>query len=135
MSERHFGITKPKRTPGTGANLFPPRLNAKPDLELHVEIGCNAGHVIVEWAKQNPQRAYIGIDWKFKPIFRGVEKGLKRGLDNLIFFRAHADRLKYMFGESEIDRLSLFFLIPGRANRSGKIASSRPSDWVKWREC
>src|SRR4051812_42016373 len=37
--------------------------------ELHVEIGCNAGHVIVEWAKANPRNAYVGIDWKFKPIF------------------------------------------------------------------
>lgn len=80
--------------------------------ELHVEIGCNAGHVVVEWATANPQHAYVGIDWKFKAIFRGAEKAAKRKLDNLIFLRAHADRLQYMFGPGEIDRLALYFPDP-----------------------
>lgn len=79
---------------------------------LHVEIGCNAGHVVVEWAAQNPSVAYIGIDWKFKPIFRAAEKGVKRKIDNLIFLRAHADRINYMFGPGEIDFLALYFPDP-----------------------
>jgi tRNA (guanine-N7-)-methyltransferase len=82
------------------------------DRKLHVEIGCNAGHVIVEWATAQPRDAYIGIDWKFKPIFRGVEKAQKRNLKNLVFFRAHAERLTYMFGPDEIDHLALFFPDP-----------------------
>ncbi len=80
--------------------------------ELHVEIGCNAGHVIVEWAKMHPSRSYIGIDWKFKPIFRAVEKSQKQNLKNLIFLRAHAQRLNYIFGPQEVDFLSLFFPDP-----------------------
>ncbi len=80
--------------------------------QLHVEIGCNAGHVTVEWAASNPHQAYIGIDWKFKPIFRATEKGMKKSLGNLLFFRAHADRLHFMFGEGEIDHLYLFFPDP-----------------------
>ncbi len=80
--------------------------------ELHVEIGCNAGHVIVEWASLYPENAYIGIDWKFKPIFRGTEKALKRNLKNLIFFRSHAERIQYMFGPREVDALYLFFPDP-----------------------
>ena len=80
--------------------------------ELHLEIGCNAGHVTVEWAARDPQHAFIGLDWKFKPIFRGAEKGVKRGLDNLLFFRAHAERIRFMFGENELDRVSIFFPDP-----------------------
>lgn len=80
--------------------------------KLHVEIGCNAGHVIVEWAKAHPEDLFIGIDWKFKPIFRGAEKAARRNLKNLIFLRAHAERLPYMFGPGEIDRLYLFFPDP-----------------------
>ncbi|MEO5970591.1 MAG: methyltransferase domain-containing protein, partial [Bdellovibrionia bacterium] len=57
--------------------------------ELHVEIGCNAGHVILEWAASKPEARFIGIDWKFKAIFRGAEKAQKRGLKNVLFFRAH----------------------------------------------
>ena len=79
---------------------------------LHVEVGCNAGHVVVEWATRDPKTAFIGLDWKFKPIFRGTEKGIKRGLSNLIFLRAHADRIGFTFGPGEIDFLALYFPDP-----------------------
>lgn len=79
---------------------------------LHLEIGCNAGHVIVEWAHQHPENRYIGLDWKFKSIFRGAEKVIKKDLKNLVFFRAHAERLDFMFGPEELDSISLFFPDP-----------------------
>jgi tRNA (guanine-N7-)-methyltransferase len=82
------------------------------DRKLHVEIGCNAGHVILEWAARDPSGAYVGLDWKFKPIFRGAEKAQKRGLSNLLFFRSHAERLRFMFAPGEIDFLYLFFPDP-----------------------
>lgn len=87
-------------------------LPPSPHRELHVEIGCNAGHVLVEWAQSHPEKAFIGIDWKFKPIFRAVEKGQKRNLKNLIFLRAHAERLNSIFGPQEVDSLFLFFPDP-----------------------
>jgi tRNA (guanine-N7-)-methyltransferase len=79
---------------------------------LHVEIGCNGGHVTLEWAAREPRAAWIGLDWKFKQIHRGAEKADKRGLGNLIFLRGHADRLRYMFGDGEIDHLYLYFPDP-----------------------
>ena len=82
------------------------------DALLHVELGCNAGHVIVEWANQNPKDFYIGVDWKFKAIHKAAEKAQKRKLSNLMFFRAHSERVQYMFGPQEIDRLYLFFPDP-----------------------
>jgi tRNA (guanine-N7-)-methyltransferase len=96
---------------GKWREAFPERLRS-PQTELHLEIGCNAGHVTVEWAKKNPNRAYIGLDWKFKAIHRGAEKTIKRDIDNLLFFRAHAMRLKYMFGESELDQIAIYFPDP-----------------------
>lgn len=80
--------------------------------ELSVEIGCNTGHVIREWAARDPANDYIGIDWKFKIIHRGAEKTLAQGLKNLVLFRAHAERLNYMFGPAEVDHLFLFFPDP-----------------------
>jgi tRNA (guanine-N7-)-methyltransferase len=91
-----------------------------PARELHVEIGCNGGHVILEWAAQNPKNAYIGLDWKFKQIFRGAEKSIKRELQNLIFFRAHAERLQFMFAPGEVDHLYLFFPDPWPKNSDWK---------------
>ncbi len=81
-------------------------------IPLHVEIGCNAGHVCLEWARQNPNALYIGIDWKFKQIYRLAEKSQKFEVRNLLAFRANADRLPFMFTEGEIDFLHMFFPDP-----------------------
>lgn len=80
--------------------------------KLHVEVGCNAGHVVLENAKRNPTDAFIGIDWKIKMIHWAAEKTQKRGLRNMIFARAHANRLGHLFGPEEIDTLSIFFPDP-----------------------
>jgi tRNA (guanine-N7-)-methyltransferase len=79
---------------------------------LHVELGANAGHVVVEWAARDPAAAYIGLDWKIKAAVRAAEKGAKRQLPNLTFIRANAARLKYIFAPGEIDFLYLFFPDP-----------------------
>jgi tRNA (guanine-N(7)-)-methyltransferase len=79
---------------------------------LYVEIGCNAGHVVLEWAVRDPKACYIGVDWKFKMIHKGAEKAGKRGISNLLFLRGHADRLKFMFGPREVDALYLYFPDP-----------------------
>lgn len=103
-TEKHRGewlkMFPAKSLPGTSLN------------DLHVEIGCNGGHVILEWAAKRPAEAFIGIDWKFKQIFRAAEKASERNLKNLLLFRAHASRLSYMFRKSEIDHLYLFFPDP-----------------------
>ncbi len=88
-------------------------LSAKgPPAELHVEIGCNTGHVTRAWAGRHPERLYIGIDWKFKIIYRGAEKASEKGLKNLLFFRGNVERIRYMFGEGEVDFLYLYFPDP-----------------------
>ena len=116
LQDRVYSDNLTERHAGNWRNSIPDTLkNAAQGTatrELHVEIGCNCGHVVVEWAARNPQHAYIGLDWKFKPIFRAAEKTVKRGIDNALFFRAHAERLEYMFGPGEIDRLYLFFPDP-----------------------
>jgi tRNA (guanine-N7-)-methyltransferase len=93
---------------GGWREAFPPEARR----ELHVEIGCNGGHVLLEWAARRPEAAWVGVDWKFKQIHRGAEKARKRGLKNVRFFRAHAERLPFMFGPGEIDHLYLFFPDP-----------------------
>lgn len=79
---------------------------------LHVEIGCNTGHVTRAWAERDPASLFIGIDWKFKTVHRGAEKSAEKGLRNILFLRANVERLEYMFGEGEIDFLYLYFPDP-----------------------
>jgi tRNA (guanine-N7-)-methyltransferase len=79
---------------------------------LHVEIGCNGGHVLLELAKKNPQNLYVGVDWKYKQIHFAFEKAQKREISNIRFLRTHAERLNYHFGPEEIDHLAIYFPDP-----------------------
>jgi tRNA (guanine-N7-)-methyltransferase len=97
---------------------------------LHVEVGCNAGHVCLEWAKQNPDQLYIGIDWKFKQIYRVAEKSEKFGVKNLLAFRANADRLIYMFAPQEIDYLHYFFPDPWQKKAQMKNRTA-DEEWLR----
>jgi tRNA (guanine-N7-)-methyltransferase len=102
-----YGDNESEMHRGQWRSLFP-----TPVSELRVEIGCNAGHVVVEWARQNPGIGFIGIDWKIKAIHRAAEKAQFRGLKNLIFLWAHAGRLDRIFAPGEIDFLALYFPDP-----------------------
>lgn len=97
---------------------------------LHVEMGCNAGHVTLEWAQQNPNHLYIGIDYKLKQIYRLAQKASKAKLKNLISFRAHIDRLPFMFAEGEIDFLYLYFPDPWPKKGHQKNRTFR-REWLK----
>ncbi len=99
--------------------------------KLHIEIGCNAGHVTLGWAEQNPQNAYIGIDWKFKMIYRAAEKAKKRGLENVLFLRANADRLEHIFGKSEVDHIHVFFSDPWPKKAHWKHRFFKPGQFEK----
>lgn len=88
------------------------QLHPNQDAKIHLEIGCNAGHVTLEWAKRDPGSLYLGMDWKFKAIYRAAEKAKKRNLENLRWIRGHAERLSFLFGPGELDSISVFFPDP-----------------------
>lgn len=105
------------------------RLGLSQQVELHAELGCNAGHVIREWAKARPECGFIGIDWKYKQVFRGFDKGQKASLHNLTFLRAKAQRLEHVFAPGELTSLSVFFPDPWPKKRHHKHRYLR-ADWM-----
>mgnify|MGYP003949947129 CR=1 FL=1 len=100
-----------EKNKGQWRSLFPSHSQHN-NPQLHLEIGCNGGHVILEWAKKNPNNFYIGLDWKFKQIFRAQEKAIKHKINNIVFIRAHAERIQYMFNPGELDSINVFFPDP-----------------------
>ena len=122
--------TETHRGQWRGHFLISPTLESSSKIPLHVEIGCNAGHVVLEWAKQNPKQLYIGIDWKFKQIYRLAEKAQKNQLKNLMAFRANADRLNFMFGPGEIDFLHMFFPDPWQKSAQKKNRTANTT-WLR----
>jgi tRNA (guanine-N7-)-methyltransferase len=97
---------------GTGIKAPAPPFALATPHGLCVEIGCSAGHVLLERAAREPTRLFLGLDWKHKMIHRAAEKAALRGLPNLIFLRTHAERLSYLFAPGEIDELAIFFPDP-----------------------
>lgn len=83
-----------------------------PETKLHVEIGCNGGHVLLAWAERDPKTLYLGVESKFKQVHRGAEKAILKGLKNLGMLRAQGARLPFIFAPGEINELSLFFPDP-----------------------
>ncbi|RYZ67606.1 MAG: methyltransferase domain-containing protein, partial [Proteobacteria bacterium] len=83
-------------------------LDTEPSTPLIVEIGCNTGHVIRAWAEKTPAKRFIGVDWKFKAIHRGIEKASKKGLKNILFLRANIWRISQIFGREEIDEIHIY---------------------------
>lgn len=129
-TEYHPGIWRklfPNAQPLDNSNEDRDLLTTLPNLPksdcettLHVEIGCNAGHVIVPWAHLHHSSRYIGIDWKHKAIYKAAQKAERLGLKNILFFRAQAERLPFIFGMSEIDHLHIYFPDPWSKTRQKK---------------
>lgn len=109
------------------SRLLSPLPNTAP---LHVEIGCNGGHVTLEWARRDPASAYVGLDWKFKQVYLAAEKARKRGIKNVFLLRAHAMRLDRIFGPREIDRLYLYFPDPWPKRSQNNNRLVQP-EWLK----
>ena len=102
------------------ASRWREKLGAPNNTPLHVEIGCNAGHVIRAWAALDKHSLFIGVDWKYKQVFRGHEKGQIAGLTNLAFLRTKAERFAHVFGLEELTSLSVFFPDPWPKKRHHK---------------
>ena len=85
---------------------------ARSGQRLHLEIGCYHGESLVQMAGDYPDEFFIGLEWKFRETYKAVEKAIKRDLKNLVFLRANAARLPWMFAPGEIDRVWILFPDP-----------------------
>jgi len=113
LSEGAYANRDTENHKGEWRNLFVDRDPASAQQrKLHVELGCNGGHVALEWAERNPSDAYIGIDVKYKQVYKAFEKAQRRGIKNTLFLRAQSERIDLMFAPQEIDFLYLYFPDP-----------------------
>ncbi|MCC7442164.1 MAG: methyltransferase domain-containing protein [Bdellovibrionales bacterium] len=116
---------------GKWRDLFRARAPGLPaQLRLVVEVGCNGGHLLNGWAEREPGTAFVGVDWKYKQIFLAADKARKKGLANALYVRNHADRIDYLFGEGEVDRLAVYFPDPWPKKSQWKNRTVR-EDWFR----
>lgn len=92
----------------------------KNDHELEVEIGTGYGHFMMSHTQKFPDYNFVGMDHRFKRSFHLAKKLDKLEFKNFRYLRARGERLAFLFGESEIDRLFYFFPDPWPKKRHHK---------------
>lgn len=89
-------------------------------LPLDVEIGTGYGHFMQEYSIDNPDRNFVGLDYRFKRSFHLAKRLSKMENKNFRYLRAKGERLHFLFGQDEIDKLYYFFPDPWPKRRHHK---------------
>jgi tRNA (guanine-N7-)-methyltransferase len=92
--------------------------NKKP---IVIEIGCGNGHFLIEKAKEDSSKNFLGIDLKKNRITRCREKEEKYGVDNVRWIIGDALPLfdKYLYNKT-ISSIYMFFPDPWPKKRHHK---------------
>ena len=77
------------RAPGPDA-LFPPRL-PRP-VSLVVDVGCGRGELLLDLARSDPERAYLGIEHSWKRVLKLTRRLAKTEIDNVRLLAAGAEQ-------------------------------------------
>jgi len=78
------------------------------------EAGCGHGHWLTSYAEAHPQTRCVGIDLISWRIRKCLDKRDKRGLDNVLFYKAElGDFLEVLPPAIRFERTVLLFPIPG----------------------
>lgn len=89
-------------------------------LPLCAEIGTGYGHFMLDYCEKNPEVNFVGMDYRFKRSFNLARKLAEHPHQNFRYLRAKGERLEFIFGESELDKLFYFFPDPWRKKRHHK---------------
>ena len=58
-----------------------------------LEIGSGSGTFLIENAKLNPHKLFVGVELRYKRSVRTIEKAVAAGVENLIVIRADVNFL------------------------------------------
>lgn len=82
---------------------------------IHIEIGMGKGQFIMNLAKQNPDKNYIGIERYSSVLLRALEKYDSAEFEqpeNVRFICMDAYQLPEVFGQGEVEKIYLNFSDP-----------------------
>jgi tRNA (guanine-N(7)-)-methyltransferase len=78
------------------------------DGQIVLDIGCADAEFLARVAQQHPRRAFIGLDWKYKPVYEGACKIAQAELRNVALLRARAQDLERIFADREMNHIWIF---------------------------
>lgn len=90
---------------GQAPEAIPPR-------PLYLELGAGYGHFLAELAPHFPERDFVGIELKFKRLFKAAEKLQANGVTNVKYLRFDVLQLEHAFAPGEVQGVYVNFPDP-----------------------
>lgn len=87
---------------------------------LTLEIGAGYGHFMMEYCQNIQDENYIGLDYRFKRSFDLAKKLASHPSKSFRYLRAKGERLEFLFGKEELDKIFYFFPDPWPKTRQHK---------------
>jgi tRNA (guanine-N7-)-methyltransferase len=101
--------------PGTVRDMF---TGERP---LEIEIGAGKGKFLMHRAMAEPDIDFIGIDYIWKYLKIGWQRVQKRGLDNVLFFKAEANEfVTHLVPDGSVSAFHIYFPDPWHKRRHNK---------------
>ncbi|MBR1597410.1 MAG: tRNA (guanosine(46)-N7)-methyltransferase TrmB [Lachnospiraceae bacterium] len=90
------------------------------DNPIYIEIGMGKGQFIMELARSNPDKNYVGIEKYSSVLVRALEKQDEEQFPNIYFIRMEAEYIADVFAENEVAGIYLNFSDPWPKDRHAK---------------
>ena len=77
----------PHPTPENFQQLWSSKIKTVSDTQsgkVHIEIGCGSGRYLIEWAQENPQDIFIGLELRYKRLVFAAKKIEQQNIHNII---------------------------------------------------
>ena len=101
---------------------------------LYIEIGMGKGQFILEMARRNPDKDFIGIEKYSSVLVRALEKCEEFSGNNLRFIRMDAETITDVFDTHEISGIYLNFSDPWPKDRHAKRRLTYRDYWNRYNE-
>ena len=101
---------------------------------LYIEIGMGKGQFILEMARRNPDKDFIGIEKYSSVLVRALEKCEEFSGNNLRFIRMDAETITDVFDTHEISGIYLNFSDPWPKDRHAKRRLTYRDYWNRYPE-
>ena len=119
----------PHPTPDNFKQLWSSKIKAVSDThsgKVHLEIGCGSGRYLIEWAQENPQDAFIGLELRYKRLVLAAKKIEQQNISNILLMRERGEFIDEYLSHNSIDCLHINFPDPWskKSRRKHRILSA-----------
>ncbi|MDD5770444.1 MAG: tRNA (guanosine(46)-N7)-methyltransferase TrmB [Candidatus Gracilibacteria bacterium] len=80
--------------------------------EIYLEIGTGLGNFFSLEASENQDKNFIGMEIKYKRLFKTAEKSRNLGVKNFVVLKDFGQNIDKIFAKNEISRTYVFFPDP-----------------------